>query len=77
MFLNWWLLDFASCVWGVCVRVCVVCLCVCMCVGLEDGEKGTTQSLDLLNEHLSLCPFDSMFYLSTYCVPSLMEDRRK
>ena len=35
MFLNWWLLDFASCV---CVGVCV-CVCVCVC-RLEDGRKG-------------------------------------
>lgn len=29
MFLNWWLLDFASCVCGVCVWCVCVCVCVC------------------------------------------------
>ena len=44
MFLNWWLLDFASCV---CVGVCV---CVCVCVLAGGWEIGTTQSLDLLRK---------------------------
>lgn len=39
MFLNWWLLDFASCVCGVCACVWCVCVCVCVC-WLEDGRKG-------------------------------------
>ena len=38
MFLNWWLLDFASCVcvWG--------CVCVCVCVGWRMGERDNSES---------------------------------
>lgn len=63
MFLNWLLLDFASS--------------ACRVRRLQDDRRQLRESLALLMKwYLTVSlSYDSVVYLSTYCVPGLTEDR--